>query len=459
MRKWWLAVVVAAAMLFAGGRRVMALPYDKLLFEGVSWQPGPADYGLMFATPDELWVRVDTTVNVYYSLSIDSKTNLDALQALKVERLENDLVVQDETKEVTVGKVPKLSVTTGYLVIAPKTLGTRQYRITNTAPRTFTPYTRTLTLHVVNELPPDLSFNANGLKVFDFVPLQVFAVDSKGHKYAVVIEWRDNIDGGYKPIADGPLVLSSYKNISSVHYKDVFRTDSPGVVGQRLSLGRFQVIHEPDPISVNQRGEATVQLPVIVPPVGEGQVRLVWLGPKGDRHVLPIDLATGTVHFTGLTPASFPMTWRIEYKAKGFDNDNTVPTTSFTYPDIQGQFTTPLTLDLPVALAPLFTGTYTLQQLAEGPVSVVPAWESLAITASGRWLLQLDIDAPAALPMRLRLGEQETGRGEPPLRVSGQDSQDVSLAASRLIIPQTRVLSPGTYTAQITFTLIRAPNP
>lgn len=458
MRKWWLALVVAAAMLFAGGRRVLALPYDKLLFEGVSWQPLASTYGFALAPPKELWMRVNTSVNVFFYFTKNGIFDFNKQnQSVTFKRIENEMVVPNFGTEVAVGAVTSSAPNTGYFKISPTVTGTREYQLSTKVPITDEPVNRTLTLHVVEDIPSDLTITADGLQIFDFVPVQLFPIDSAGHKYAVPMFFTEAPVGPVKSDANlaGLVLPSSGTNTNTGNiYRYAYAVNA---AQKAIDLGRFQIIHQPEPVRVDQRGEATVQLPVIVPPFSQETVRLAWQGPDQVRHVLPIG-SDGTVRFSGLTPASFPMDWRIEYSKQPFSSEAQSDKAA-SYTNIQGQFTTPLTLDLPVTLAPLFTGTYTLQQLAEGPVSVLPAWESLAITASGRWLLQLDIDAPVALPMRLRLGEQETGRGEPPLRVSGQDSQDVSLAASRLIIPQTRVLSPGTYTAQITFTLIRAPNP
>lgn len=460
MRRWWLWLVVALGLFWGGGQRVeAALPYQDLLFENVTWGIGQFQGGIVFAPPSDLWTVVGTDLPIYFyrTTSLPSPSTKTGL--VKVERTyegENNTQLVSELKADTTSPI---------VWAIPKTIGIQHYTLsTSGAFGSIQPFTMQLTLHVVDHLPSDLRLNAGGLDIFDFVPFQFFPIDSQGHKYLTKLFWSNQIkeygDKALLPVLRLPNLQPLTSDDNLAVYID-YESGLSASVNVGSLIGRYTIVHQPRPVVVNRAGEATVKLPVILPPAGKGQVRLVWRNDSGEGMTLPIQ-ADGTVHFSDLKPVSFPMTWRIEYKTTPFlsINEKISDYDSVTYTNIQGDFKASLGVDLlTLPLPPLFSGQYDLAEIANGPVLVSPTWDQLDITASGPWTLRMGIKSPLVLPMRLRLGEQETGTDETAIELSGIDEQTVSLAESRLIIPRTALLSPGTYKAEISFSLIRGPTP
>lgn len=450
MRKWWLWFVMLVGMFWGGGQRVeAALPYQNLLFENVTWSPGMQSGG-MYMLPKDLWTVVNQDVKLRTPWTLDHGRSFLGSPKLIISRINTSSSGQ-------IQPAPELSISLfGDLLIKPRTVGEQFYRIKTINLENEESFEMDFTLHVVSSVgtdPKAFRVNTNGYEIFDFVPLELFLVDVNEHKYVLPLsKWHTAADPNMLSLVLTPNLQPLSSNEELTVYRPPAVTDL-----QRIQAGSYRVIHHPNPIAVNQRGEATVKLPVIVPPYGDGQVRFAWVSASGKRTVLPIT-EDGTVHFSSLTRASFPMKWQIEYKISPFKSDDDKASQVYDYDNILGTFLDPLTSDIPVVpLPPLFTGTYTLAQIAAGSIAVAPEWHQLDITANGPWTLQISLKAPPALPMRLRLGEQETGTEEAAIALSGVDNQTVSLAESRLIIPKTPLLSPGTYTAEITFSLIRGP--
>lgn len=460
MRKWWFALAVVVGLWWGGGQRVeAALPYQDLLFENVTWSPGQTQKGILFAPPTELWVKVDTTLPVYFFGTDNLRYGTTAGYTVHVKRTDND-ENDPSVKEEISGPRPDSAI-----LIDVKTLGIQKYDISLSFNGAILPnLTMKLILHVVSALPPNLKLNADDSQIFDFVPLQLFPVDEYGHKYIVQMynaKEANRVEPQYvQPIVTQSGRQPSLENKSVAVY--INYDSGPGVAGGvRRQIGTYTIVHKPGPITVNQQGSARVKLPVIIPPTLSTYVQFRWLNPANEATVLPIE-ADGTVHFQSLKPSSFPMKWQIQYKNSPFTSvsDSVLSSNLFEYAGVQGKFITSQNLDLPtIPLPPLFSGSYTLSQIANGPIAVAPAWQQLDISATGPWTLQVSIKAPPALPMRLRLGAQETGTGEAPIAITGTDIQPVSLAESRLIIPKMPLLSPGEYAADITFNLIRGPTP
>lgn len=450
--KWWLWLGLLLGVLWGGGQRVQALTTQDLLFENVTWDPSSLSPAIVLAPPKEVWVAAGTRFYLYFALSQGT------LKSLRDAPIPVVTPIQDGS---TAPASADLANSDGALLkdhgtfsLKFTTVGTRIYRINPGIG--WDSFARMLTVHVIESLPPNLMLNLDGLTLFDFVPVQPFLVDDAGRKYLDSYTlYVSNPEGKIISTLINEPVLSEYS--SSLEYLTYSAAIRPPGVEHRI-IGTFTRLHRVAPIVVDSSGNATVSLPVIMPPASIHKVQFVWMGPDKIRHILPIE-PNGTVRFTDLSPINFPMTWSIEYTLNKFDGDKKPSDHFYDYADITGRFATPLDLDLPaVPLKPLFTGTYTLQQIAEGPVAVMPAWTQLTLTAAGPWRLELRIEAPTALPMRLQAFDQETGSGEAPITATGADETTLSLAESRLLILPNRALSPGVYTANITFTLIRAPN-
>ena len=460
MRKWWFALAVVVGLWWGGGQRVEAAPpYQDLLFENVTWSPGQNEAGVIYAPPSELWVVAGTKLPVYFFRVNNSDfTNISGARVV-VERLDKGENEQKLPAEIrgTDSDVPE-----GAVLVEPIKEGDQRYQITTPiAPAGRPQSTMEFKLHVIKRLPENLHLNADGLDIFDFVPFQLFAVDDMGHKYLTQL-FKSNEYG--KPISEigKSLVVKANQasGVQTVHIDYGSGLDPLTLSRLRPLIGKYTIVQQLSPINVDQRGQALVKLPVIIPPAENEYVRLFWKGANGEEGAIPIE--EGVVQFKDLKPANFPMKWQIEYKGSPFKGNGaeTVGVKAYTYTEIEANFIAAQSIDLPaIPLPPLFFGTYTLSQIANGPIAVAPAWQQLDISATGPWTLQVSIKAPPALPMRLRLGAQDMGTGEVPIAITGTDSQPVSLAESRLIIPKMPLLSPGEYAADITFNLIRGPTP
>ncbi|MFD1440530.1 hypothetical protein [Lacticaseibacillus hegangensis] len=460
MRKWWLALAVVTGLWWRGGQQVeAALPYQDLLFENVTWSPVVGQSGgIIYAPPSDLWVVAGTKLPVYFYRTSTSDFSKFGTSNVTVERVDTDENGQVMDREIK-------GYADGSLLVSATTLGTQKYRITT--PNGLSnnpPFSMELRLHVIDRLPDNLHVNVDGLELFDFVPFQLFAMDDMGRKYLTQLfmsneYWKSISDNG-RSVAIKATQSPGPNTLQAVHIDYGSGLDYLTTGHLWPLIGRYTIVHKPGPIKVDQHGQAIVKLPVIIPPAQNVYVRLFWRGADGEEGALPIE--GGVVQFKDLKPGNFPMMWRIEYKGSPFSSTGaeTKGVDSYTYSNIQGSFISSQSLDLPtIPLSPLFAGTYTLSQISNGPISVAPTWQQLDITASGPWALQMSIKSPPALPMRLRLGNQETGTGEAAIQIIGADNQTVSLAESRLIIPKMPLLSPGEYTADITFKLIRGPTP
>lgn len=314
MRKWWLWFVMLVGMFWGGGQRVeAALPYQNLLFENVTWSPGMQSGG-MYMLPKDLWTVVNQDVKLRTPWTLDHGRSFLGSPKLIISRINTSSSGQ-------IQPAPELSISLfGDLLIKPRTVGEQFYRIKTINLENEESFEMDFTLHVVSSVgtdPKAFRVNTNGYEIFDFVPLELFLVDVNEHKYVLPLsKWHTAADPNMLSLVLTPNLQPLSSNEELTVYRPPAVTDL-----QRIQAGSYRVIHHPNPIAVNQRGEATVKLPVIVPPYGDGQVRFAWVSASGKRTVLPIT-EDGTVHFSGLTRASFPMKWQIEYKISPFKSDD-----------------------------------------------------------------------------------------------------------------------------------------
>ncbi|WP_338216786.1 hypothetical protein [Lacticaseibacillus salsurivasis] len=421
----WLLLVLAWFGL--RGRPVQAA--DDLLFENVTW--GPVTPGFAFAPPTEVWAEIDKegVLAIGYADKLSVPTPFAIIDVTPI--------LEQGNAEVTV--INKTS-NIYYFMIVPHELGDIQFRVHVVRRNTeATVYDFSLTVHVLEHLPPNLKVNVADKTLLDYIPVQVFLVDEQGRKYLSSVK---------RPTPTGQILMQPSLIVPSGLGASKLPNETFTYFLDEQNRGSVTIVHQPAPTFFVPGQQLLLRAPIILSQPQEN-ARLTWALKK------PTGVAVATV--SHLVNATQTVSFSPEQVALAQTISMTLSfsTTNLNYP------ASPLQPITPLAATPLFGGSVSLQTLATQAVRLPALWPALPIQAMGSWQLSLTVSSDLPVPYYLELGTAFANQQVTPsttAQLAGRDNQMLALSEAALVIlPTTRLLA-GRYAVTIHFLLVRGPS-